>query len=150
MEAVIADSKYLGSCQTGFTSRYGITRVAFKILATATASQIYHGSKVNIIIHETKVPRKSYTSRICKLTNIITENYIPPFSVGSILHPKTPVCTLETSYAMLQMHAIEKCLEHEEFKLLRIPFIKQRQDTKIWCNSHIECLDYQRRLPIPD
>lgn len=45
MNAAIADTKYLESCQTGFTSRYGIISVAFKILATATASQIYHGSK---------------------------------------------------------------------------------------------------------
>lgn len=45
MDPAMTDTKYLESCQTGFTSRYGITSVAFKILATATASQIYHGSK---------------------------------------------------------------------------------------------------------
>lgn len=37
---------YLESRQTGFTSRYGITSVAFSILATATASHIYSHSNV--------------------------------------------------------------------------------------------------------
>lgn len=36
---------YLESCQTGFTSRCGITRVAFSILATATASHILEQRK---------------------------------------------------------------------------------------------------------
>lgn len=54
--------KDLESCQTGFTSRWGITSVAFKIFATATASQILKKSKAK------KGKRKHDSGPISKAT----------------------------------------------------------------------------------
>ncbi|KAF7809389.1 abscisic acid receptor PYL4-like [Senna tora] len=103
--------RYLESRQTGFTSRYGITRVAFNIFATATASHIYT-KKINTeqIIQplQIQIPKILVFAKGFK--------YLPPSSAGSTLHQEIPGYIPQNSLVMLhrfKYSATDK--KHEPF-----------------------------------
>lgn len=93
---------YLESCQTGFTSRYGIMRVAFKIFATATASQIFRNKKSIHKWQETikynQLRKNSPTTLIACYNNY---KYLLPFFADSVLHQGTPGYIPEISPVVL-------------------------------------------------